>query len=249
MEIDPMHLTKVKPETGNPKIEEKKTCQICFIESKNNKLIVCPVNNNCDYTMCMKCIGKEKQRLMELDENITRMICPACRVKWPFDDSITAEQVRRGREGDCPYYCICITSDNCNCRVWCVKNLNHPLHSNRTMHTTIQNIVAKKNMCIKNLKFLKKKFFEQVELIRFLQIVLLSISFRAIFDIYACAIPNVKIDTSENDWCEPFLTPWFVVLSFVGLILFIFSVFAIILASMILMSFLHCLCGEDDRYA
>jgi len=249
MEINPVNLTKVKPsEIGNPKLEEETTCQLCLSECSPNKLISCPVNNNCKYTMCMKCIGREKQRLLELNEETTRMICPACRVKWPFDDSITAEQYRMYAICGCPCYCVCLNSNDCCCRVWCVKNLNHPLHSSTFIRTAIQFFIEKKNVYIKNLKFLKKKFFEQLWLIRFLQTSLLIICFRAIFDIYACVIPNVKIDTYKSDWCIPFLTHWFIVIAFVGLIAFIFSVFAIILAFAIVMSLLHCLCGDDDGY-
>ena len=36
--------------------------------------------------MCFKCIGKEKQRLTELNPEMTRMICPACRIKWPLEN-------------------------------------------------------------------------------------------------------------------------------------------------------------------
>lgn len=242
-----MNLTKIKPiENGNPKIEDISTCQICLTECHEKKLLSCPVNNNCNYVMCFKCIGKEKQRLLELDPDITRMICPACRIKWPFNDSITAEQVRIGRIRECPYYCICITSDNCKCRVSCVKNLNHPLHASLFLQRIIQLAIEKRRKYTRNLIFLKKKFLEQIILIRILQSTLIIICFRAIFDIYACGIPNVEINTYKSDWCLPFFTPWFIVLVVAGCALFILSVCAIILALIVVLSFVQCICGFDE---
>ena len=181
-----MNLTKVKPiENGNPKVREIPNCQICLNECNPKELLTCPVNNNCNFVMCFKCIGKEKQRLIEISENITRMICPACRVKWPFNDSITAEQVRRSKGCDCPYYCVCIVSDDicCNCRVLCIKNLNHPLHASIFIQRIIQIAIEKKRKYIRNLILLKKKFLEQKILIRVLQATLVSFCFRAIFNI------------------------------------------------------------------
>ena len=242
-----MNLTKIKPiDNGNPKVREIPTCQLCLTECRTSKLLTCPVNNNCDYIMCFKCIGKEKQRLTELNPEMTRMICPACRIKWPFNDSITAEQVRRGGTGDCPYYCICITSDNCKCRVSCVKNLNHPLHANLFLQRIIQLAIEKRRKYTRNLIFLKKKFLEQKILIRVLQATLITICFRAIFDIYACVIPNVEINTYKSDWCLPFFTPWFIVLVVAGCALFILSVCAIVLAVIVLLSLFQCLCGFDE---
>lgn len=242
-----MNLTKIKPiENGNPKIEDISTCQICLTECREKKLLSCPVNNNCHYVVCFKCIGKEKQRLLELDPDISRMICPACRIKWPFNDSITAEQVRTGRTADCPYYCICITSDNCKYRVSCVKNLNHPLHASIFIQRVIQSGIEKKKAFVKNLIFIKKKFLEQIILIRILQASLITFCFRAIFNIYVCAIPKIDINTSENDWCLPFFTYWFLLLAIVGFLFVVFTVFAILFAVIIIMSFLQCLCGFDE---
>ena len=242
-----MKLTKVKPtETGNPKVRESPTCQICLIKCAPNKLITCPVNNNCKYTMCMKCIGKEKQRLTELNEDTTRMICPACHIEWPFNDSIIAEQYRMYTLHGCPCYCICLNTNECCCRVWCVKNLNHPLYSSTFIQRIIQLAIEKRRKYTRNLIFLKKKFLEQIILIRILQITLITFCFRSIFDIYACAFQNVKIDTYKSDWCLPFFTPWFLALAVVGFILFVLSIFAIILAVITLLSLFQCLCGFDE---
>ncbi len=242
-----MNLTKIKPiENGNPKVREIPTCQLCLTECCPSKLLTCPVNNNCDYVMCFKCIGKEKQRLIELNEEMTRMICPACRIKWPFNDSIKAEQVRIGRIRDCPYYCICITSDNCKCRISCVKNLNHPLHASLFLQRIIQLAIEKRRKYTRNLIFLKKKFLEQKILIRVLQATLIAFCFRAIFDIYVCAIPEVDINTSKNDWCLPFFTYWFLILAVVGFLFVVFTVFAILFGVLILISFVQCICGFDE---
>ncbi len=245
MENNPMNTTKVIPvEIGNPKKKEKLSCQLCFAENKIKKLITCPVNNNCNYIVCKKCIGKEKQRIIEINENEKHMICPACRKKWPFNDSVQAEQYRMFGATQCPCYCVCIHNDDNWCQCWCVKNMDHWLYRNNF----IQYLIIKKNVCMNNIKFIKQKFFEQKEFILFLQITLLTISFRTIFDIYACAIFGVERDTYEHDWCMPFITPWFIILSVLGLIFFFLSIFAIIFALSIIASFLQCYCDHTNNY-
>lgn len=248
MEINPMNLTKVKPvENGNPKKTNKKTCQLCLNECLNKNLMCCPVNNNCDYTICVKCIALEKQRLINEDINETYMICPACRNQWSVEDSIRAEHYRMFGNGGCPCYCICVDVDKNWFDCICVKNINHCYYRNKQ----IKYIYEKKNECIETLCFLKSKFSEQKELIRVLQGILILMSFRFIFNIYACLLPNVEINTSEDDWCLPFLTPWFVVLSIAGMALFAISIFVLAIGIVILLSFIGCLCSsseDDDIY-
>ena len=83
-------------------------------------------------------------------------------------------------------------------------------------------------------------------MIRIIQATLITICFRFIFDIYACAIPNVKVETYESDWCLPFFTSWFIVLVVAGCALFILSVCAIVLILIVVLSVLQCLCGFDE---
>ena len=79
-----------------------------------------------------------------------------------------------------------------------------------------------------------------------LQATLITICFRAIFDIYACVISNVEINTYKSDWCLPFFTPWFIVLVVAGCALFILSVCAIVLALIVVLSLFQCLCSFDE---
>ena len=243
-----MHFNLKKKMTSKV-TPENVECALCLTTNKRY-LIGCPVENNCNYVMCKKCIGKEKNRLKELDPPIRRMKCPACTEEWSKEMSLFAEGVSVQNHNCCPCY-IVIThetdfiDDEPRVRTICSCYPN-PGHC---CHNTCQKIILGYNFykeaVIHNSRCIYATFMAQKSIIIFCQIVLVCCSARALWQLTYCWIGGIEPDDFDDDWCEPYWNEKFPLFVFGGIILFVIYVFL----AMIAFTILSCICcdhSDDD---